>query len=296
MPILDHFLAKNPIFKLVPHRTFDFISFAQVRVKERISDYDSSDSSRPDLLSYFIAARENYPDIVDNEQVLTYSVTNVIAGSLSTSHVLDEIIRFLVLNPEAQQRIFEEIIKAGGEDFPVSLDRAKHAPYLDGVIQEGYRIHSVANILLERAVPQQGMHLPSGHDLPAGVRVGINAAAMNRREDIFGAETDTFDPLRWLQKETETHDEFLERKLRMDRANLTFGQGSRSCIGKNIVQLEVFKIIATLVKRFIVSSSPILRIQMLNIGQFQGKGEQRLYHVHTRVKLRDESESLKIEL
>ena len=103
------------------------------------------------------------------------------------------------------------------------------------------------------------MELPSGHNLPAGIRVGINAAAMNRREDIFGAETDTFDPLRWLPKEAESQDEFLERKLRMDRANLTFGQGSRSCIGKNILQLEAFKVIATLAKRFVVSSPPIFK-------------------------------------
>ena len=101
MPELDGFLAKNPTLKLFPHRTFDFIHFAQIQVKERIAKYDPIDSSRPDLLSYFIAARETYPDIVDDEQVLAYTATNVIAGSLSTSHVLDEIVRFLVLNPRS---------------------------------------------------------------------------------------------------------------------------------------------------------------------------------------------------
>jgi cytochrome P450 len=252
MPVLDHFLAKNPIFKLLPHRTFDFIRFAQKHVKQRISEYEKSDSSRPDLLSYFIAARETYPDVVDDDQVLTYSVTNVVAGSLSTSHVLDEIVRFLVTTPAAQQRICDEIKATGGDEFPISLDHAKLAPYLEGVIQEGYRIHNVANVLLERAVPVQGMELPSGHNLPAGTYVGINSAAMNRIEDVFGERTDEFDPLRWLQQEKETDDEFRERRLRMDRANLTFGTGSRSCVGKNIVQLELFKVIASICTRFIV--------------------------------------------
>jgi cytochrome P450 len=256
MPALDHFIAKNPIWRLFPHRTFDFIRFAQIRVKERIAKWDQSDSSRPDLLSYFIAARETYPAVVTDDQVMTYSVTNVVAGSLSTSHVLDEIVRFLVTSPAAQQRIYEEIRDAGGDEFPTSLDHAKMSPYLEGVVQEGYRIHSVANVLLEREVPTQGMELPSGHSLPAGVHVGINAAAMNRIEDVFGAKPDEFDPLRWLQKENETSDEFKERRLRMDRANLTFGQGSRSCVGKNIVQLEIFKLFASIVTRFIVSLHP----------------------------------------
>jgi cytochrome P450 len=253
MPLLDHFLAKNPIWKIFPHRTFDFIRFAQKHVKQRIAKYDTSDSSRPDLLSYFIAARETYPAVVTDDQVLAYSVTNVVAGSLSTSHVLDEIVRFLVTNPAAQQRIFEEIKATGADEFPISLDHAKLAPYLEGVIQEGYRIHSVANVLLEREVPAQGMELPSGHSLPAGTYVGINAAAMNRIEDVFGTKPDEFDPLRWLQRENETSDEFRERRLVMDRANLTFGQGSRSCVGKNIVQLEIFKVISSIATRFIVS-------------------------------------------
>jgi cytochrome P450 len=257
MPLLDHFLAKNPIFKLLPHRTFDFVRFAQIRVKERIAKYDQSDSSRPDLLSYFIAAREAYPDIVTDDQVMAFSVTNVVAGSLSTSHVLDEIVRFLVTNPAAQERIYEEIKAAGGDEFPISLDHAKQAPYLEGVIQEGYRIHSVANVLLEREVPTQGMELPSGHKLPAGTYVGINAAAMNRI-DIFGEKPDEFDPLRWLQQKNETSDEFKERRLRMDRANLTFGQGSRSCVGKNIVQLEIFKVLSSIATRFIVGLHPQL--------------------------------------
>lgn len=255
MPLLDHFLAKNPIWKIFPHRTFDFIRFAQTHVKQRIAKYDTSDSSRPDLLSYFIAARETYPAVVTDDQVLAYSVTNVVAGSLSTSHVLDEIVRFLVTNPAAQQRIFEEIKATGADEFPISLDHAKLAPYLEGVIQEGYRIHSVANVLLEREVPTQGMELPSGHSLPAGTYVGINAAAMNRIEDVFGTKPHEFDPLRWLQRENETSDEFRERRLVMDRANLTFGQGSRSCVGKNIVQLEIFKVISSIATRFIVSLS-----------------------------------------
>jgi cytochrome P450 len=97
------------------------------------------------------------------------------------------------------------------------------------------------------------MVLPGGVRLPPGTYVGINPAAMNRRVEIFGERPEEFEPLRWPKGVGESEEEFVERRARMDRATLTFGQGSRSCLGKNIVQLEVFKVVATLCSRFTVS-------------------------------------------
>ncbi len=253
MPSLHSVFANNPIFKILPHQTFDFVQFARERVDERLAKYDPSKADRPDLLSHFIEARKPYPDVVTDHQVFVYGLTNVIAGSLSTSHVLDEIVKYLTTSPEAQKRISDEIrLAARDESFPVSFDQAKKAPYLEAVILEGFRIHSVANLSSEREVGADGLQLPSGTYLPPATYVGINPAAMNRRPDVFGAHPDVFDPLRWLQGK-ETQDEFMERRLRMDRATLTFGQGSRSCLGKNIVQLELYKLIATLCTRYTVS-------------------------------------------
>jgi cytochrome P450 len=109
MPSLHNLLANNPIFKLIPHQTFDFVKFAQDRVSERISKYDPSNTSRPDLLSHLLEARKSYPDIVTDNEVFVYTLTNVIASSLSTSHVMDEIVKFLAAHPDAQQRVADEI-------------------------------------------------------------------------------------------------------------------------------------------------------------------------------------------
>lgn len=259
MPSLHNILANNPIFRIIPHGTFDFIRFAQQRVDDRLAKYDPSNTSRPDLLSHFIAARETYPEVVTNKQVLVYGVTNVIAGSLSTSHVLDEIVKYLTTHPDAQQRVRDEVndgAREGGS--PISYDQAKKSPYLEGVILEGFRIHSVANLSSERVVGPDGMQLPNGMVLPPGTYVGINPAALNRRSDVFGEHTQNFEPLRWLKHDNETEDDYQKRRLQMDRATLTFGHGSRSCLGKNIVQLEVFKLIATLCSRYEVSVEQII--------------------------------------
>lgn len=225
-----------------------------MKVKERLAKYDPSNPKRSDLLSHFIEMRKVYPDIVTDEQLFVYTMTNVIAGSLSTSHVLDEIVKYLTVNPMAQQRIRQELkgVVADGE-IPIGFDDAKQSLYLEAVIQEGIRIHSMANLSSERIVGAGGMLLPNGMTLPPGAHVGINPAAMNRRPDLFGAQTEEFDPLRWLKHADETEEEFTNRRQLMDRASLTFGQGSRSCLGKNIVQLEFFKLVASLCNGYTVS-------------------------------------------
>lgn len=254
MPSLHGIFANNPIFKILPHQTFDFVKFARERVDERLAKYDPSSTGRPDLLSHFIEARKAYPDVVTDHQVFVYGLTNVVAGSLSTSHVLDELIKYLTMHPEAQKRISDEVrLIEGDGSFPVSFDQSKKAPYLEAVILEGFRIHSVANLSSEREIGAQGLQLQNGIYFPPGTYVGINPAAMNRRADVFGAHPDVFDPMRWLQRD-ESQEEFIERRNRMDRATLTFGQGSRSCLGKNIVQLELYKLVATLCTRYTVSS------------------------------------------
>jgi cytochrome P450 len=270
MPSLHNVLANNPIFRIMPHGTLDFVRFAQERVDDRLAKYDSENTGRPDLLSHFIAARETYPEVVTDKQVLIYGLTNVIAGSLSTSHVLDEIVKYLATHPDAQQRIHDEVDGGiRGEDSPISFEEAKKSPYLEGVILEGFRIHSVANLSSERVVGPNGMQLPNGVVLPPGTYVGINPAALNRRSDVFGDHPHNFDPLRWLKHDNEAEDEYLQRRLQMDRATLTFGHGSRSCLGKNIVQLEVFKLIATLCSRFEVSFGHIAPRRNLTLNSLR---------------------------
>ena len=225
-------------------------------MSERLTQYDASKADRPDLLSHFLDTREAYPDVVTDEQVFIYTLTNVIAGSLSTSHVLDELVRYLTAHPSAQQRVYDELTQTvDGVRSPTSFDNAKKSQYLEALIQEGIRIHSMANLSSERVVGPDGMVLPNGMVLPPGTYVGINPAAMNRRADVFGLRPNQFEPERWMRRSGETEQDFSERRLYMDRAGLTFGHGSRSCLGKNIVQLELVKLMSALCYRYKVGST-----------------------------------------
>lgn len=90
-----------------------------------------------------------------------------------------------------------------------------------------------------RIVPAGGIQIEE-HFIPAGSTVGASPWVINRDKNVYGADADTFNPERWLQDNT----------VEMHRTSLTFGSGSRNCIGKNIAWLEMSKFLATLFLRY----------------------------------------------
>ena len=176
-------------------------------------------------------------------------MNQIVAGALSPSVVLDTMFHFLTTHPEAQRRLHAEVTNAGCT-YPVSLEQADRLPYLEGVIREALRTHSIASLNLERVTGPSGLDLPSSHRIPPGISIGVNSGAMNMNKEIFGADATEYKPERWMRAETESEEAFTERRQAMDRTEMTFGQGSRTCIGKDIVHMELFKVMATLIGLF----------------------------------------------
>ncbi|KAH7347167.1 cytochrome P450 [Plectosphaerella cucumerina] len=122
-------------------------------------------------------------------------------------------------------------------------------PYLGAIIRECIRLHPAVEMPLERYVPEGGLRLPDGSLVPAGSMVGINSYLVNRTA-VFGEDPDVFRPERWLRGSGEGPGEYQSRLTAMHNADLTFGAGSRICSGRHIANLELYKLIATLVIRY----------------------------------------------
>lgn len=58
-------------------------------------------------------------------------------------------------------------------------------------------------MLLERAVPAQGLALPHGVSLRPGTVVGINPWVASRCKEMYGEDVETFRPERWLEADEE---------------------------------------------------------------------------------------------
>jgi cytochrome P450 len=254
MPWLDRFFKKTLGNRL---GSGPFGLYVRDRVQQRLQNKQpDTDASKPDLIGHFASAQEKYPDIMTDGQIGVLSAGNLFAGSQSPSHVLDTICNFLATSPPGQRRLYQELTDVKCT-YPATLQQIQSLPYLDGVIREGYRLHGVGFFILERVTPAGGLRLPSGQHLPAGIKVGMSSHGLSRREDVFGYDADEFKPDRWMRRGGESVEAFAKRRLVMERCDMTFGYGSRVCIGKNIATMELYKAVATLVGLFEVSSSGI---------------------------------------
>jgi cytochrome P450 len=261
-PFLDKLVKRNPLLKLMKKKPNMFFKFASRIVKDRMGEADVEETKpvekgklHPDLLSSFLAARPNYPDVMSELRITHYATTNVVAGANNSALAMDRTIHYLACNPDAQERLHQEVLDTRLEDVgntegPPALELALKMKYLDAIIQESLRLFASPSNNLERVVSPAGLTLPNGVRLPPGAVAAVNGPSLMHRADVFGADINTFDPNRWLKRKDEMEEQFSARRLKMDRSMLPFGSGSRTCIGRNVVFLELYKIWPELLKNY----------------------------------------------
>ena len=280
---------KNPIYlKLSQYgfidSTFPVAKFARARMAERLPDLVEgngpilpikAEKTRPtvDLLSKFLAAKETRPEFMTDTLVQTMAVSMAFAGSETTAISLSAVYYFLLRNPSALESLYEELDEAARNslfsDYETGLvtwHESQKLPYLDACVKEAFRLHPAPGLPMERVVPAGGTEI-AGRFVPGGTIVGCSAWVMHHNKDIFGEDTDAFRPERWLVDEAKvaaakTSAEQAEEREREERRikemngmMLQFGMGSRTCIGKNISLLEIYKVVPSLLRRFQVSWS-----------------------------------------
>jgi len=193
--------------------------------------------TRKDLLSDLIQLHKDKP--VFNETYLRRLViTNFGAGHETTTSALTATIAMMASHPQSQKRAAEEMMHVAR---PVSFDAASNLEYMQACIKEAQRLYPVIGMALPRRVPAGGLRV-HGHYFPPGTTVGCNPISLHQNVDIFGPDAEAFNPDRWL-------DVALDTKA-MKRYNLTWGGGARTCPGRHLAELIMYKIVPTLIDEF----------------------------------------------
>lgn len=109
--------------------------------------------------------------------------------------------------------------------------------------------------------------------IPAGTEIGANPYVIHRNKRVFGQDADRFRPERWLD---------LEQTAFMDKYLLTWGYGTRICLGKNIAMMETYKLLVQVSQSLAFSLSSAhfkmyssfactVRVSTMARGQFGGR-------------------------
>ncbi|KAJ0107927.1 pisatin demethylase [Diaporthe amygdali] len=164
------------------------------------------------------------------------------AGSDTTAIGFRSLFYHLIKNPDVYEKLQSEIdrgFSSGRLKSPVKFSEAIKLEFLSACIKEALRVHPGVQLTMGRVVPAEGLEL-SGMFIPGGFWVGMNPAVVHFDKSIFGEDADEFRPARWLEPDAAV----------MDRHMLTFGYGTRTCIGKNISLAELHKLTPELLRYF----------------------------------------------
>jgi hypothetical protein len=277
MPWLEFWTKKNPIFQrlFAGPTSSPIIKFGQRRMQERldensestdeaadepmttgastISDPELSEKvlhgtlpNKPDFLSRFLELHEQQPEVVDQPRLLAYLFMNINAGSDTISATARGLIYHSLKQPDTLRTLRDELDEAstaGELTSPLpTWSECQQLPYLNACIKEALRLSPALALPLERIVPPPGLRV-GDVVIPPGTIVGINPWVLHRDKRVFGHDAYHWRPGRWLVDDA-------ERVKYMERHLLSFGAGTRTCLGRHIAMLELSKMIPALVLRY----------------------------------------------
>lgn len=252
IPALDKWLDKNLFMHIGPpgFNTITGISLKHLVDRYQGKDTDCHDPDKPDYLDHFIEAKNADPENVDDGQIISWLMVNMIAGADTTAATLKSALYYCLRDQRVWECLTHEVRAAGVDSSkPVSYKDARAMPFVEAVVLEALRILPGVSMPLERYVPRGGYQLSDGSFLPGGTKIGSNPYLLCRDEGTFGEDVEAFRPERWLQNihAGETDGDFQARVAGMNSVSLCFGGGRRVCIGKHLGLYQVYKVLVTLV-------------------------------------------------
>ncbi|KAG8165682.1 hypothetical protein KVR01_004234 [Diaporthe batatas] len=276
-----HIPKSRPFFPAVQKKTNSRIR-SVLRGKAR--------NNKQDITADLIRLHQQRPGEFKEHYLRRMAITNFGAGHETMTSTLTSALAMLGAHPEAQRRVAREVSAAaaaaaagaGAEGqgqgqglFP--YDEAARLRLTQASIREAQRLHPVIGMALPRRVPLGGMAV-HGLAVPAGTTVGCNPVSLHRSREIFGEDADEFRPERWLvggsgsgsnqkqdqdqqqQEEEEGGEGEEEKRIRaMERYNLIWGGGARTCPGRHLAEMVVSKAVAALVANFEVEVAALPR-------------------------------------
>ncbi|GAP83892.1 putative benzoate 4-monooxygenase [Rosellinia necatrix] len=247
----------DPFFSRGLEAVENLAGIAIARVGARLDD--PPDTDRKDLLARLQEGRDEKGQPLGFQELTAEALTQLIAGSDTTSNSSCALLYHVVRTPGVLQELQRELDAAipgsggdgdgdgdgddddGGEAKKVpDYESVRNLPYLEAVINETLRIHSTSGIGLPRQIPpgSPGLRL-RGHHFPAGTVLSVPTYSMHHSKEIWGPDADEFRPGRWAAATP-----------RQRNAFIPFSYGPRSCVGRNVAEMEMKMIAATWLRRY----------------------------------------------
>ncbi|KMU78692.1 cytochrome P450 3A31 [Coccidioides immitis RMSCC 3703] len=248
---LGCFPALKPFAKYLPDKFFrdgleaveHLAGIAVARVSERLRPEVMAKNTRVDLLSRLMEGRDETGAKLGREELTAEALTQLIAGSDTTSNTSCAMLYWVLRTPGVIEKLQEALDEAvpAHVDVP-SFSMVRDIPYLQWVIWETMRIHSTSSLGLPREIPPNSPPVTiEGHVFHPGTILSVPAYTIHHSPEIWGPDVEEFVPTRW---------DPARLTPRQKAAFIPFSYGPRACVGRNVAEMELHCIAATVFKNF----------------------------------------------
>ncbi|NP_001085963.1 MGC82914 protein [Xenopus laevis] len=217
-----------------------FLDYLKAKIKEHKDTWDPT-VTRDYIDAFFeeIEKTKGNPQSSFNETALLYTIADLfVAGSETTSNTLRWSILMMLLNPQIQYKVHEEIDQVIGRDRKPRMEDQRNMPYTNAVIHETQRY---GNIL-----PMALFHMTyrdtniQGYNIPKGTTIIPNLTSVLKDETIW-EHPYQFYPEHFLDSEGK----FVKRE-----AFIPFSAGKHMCAGEALAKMELFLFFVSLFQHF----------------------------------------------
>lgn len=226
------------------HRAFAALSAVVDRIVAERRARGVVEGEGADLLDILLAARDERGAPMSDAQLHDEVRTLVLAGHETTAVALSCTLFLLAKHPEAQARAAAELDALGRPAQPSDA-----LPVIDAIFKEGLRLYPSVPIVFREPTQDETL---GGYLIPKGTTLGLAPWAIQRDPALFDAPDD-FRPERWTPA--------FERGLHRF-AYFPFGGGPRVCIGASMAMTEGRLILAALLRRFSVETTPTTQLKL----------------------------------
>ncbi|XP_052016276.1 cytochrome P450 2D3-like isoform X1 [Apodemus sylvaticus] len=218
-----------------------FFTIVDKLVTEHKRTWDPDQPPR-DLTDAFLAEMEKAkwnPESTFNEANLRLIILDLLgAGIVTTSSTLSWSLLLMILHPNVQRRVQQEIDKVIGQVRRPEMADQACMPYTNAVIHEVQRFAAVAAMTLphmtSRDIEVQGFLIPKGTTLI------LNLSSVLKDETVWEKPL-RFHPEHFL----DAQGHFVKHE-----AFMPFSAGRRACLGEPLARMELFLFFTCLLQRF----------------------------------------------
>ncbi|XP_022120588.2 cytochrome P450 6k1-like [Pieris rapae] len=175
---------------------------------------------------------------ITDDVVISNAATMLLGGFETSGSALTFTLYHLAYEPEIQQKIYDEVSKAIGEDGKFDVSKLMELTYLNAVVKETLRLYSPMG-WLDR-VASQDYQIDEKLTIKKGTPVYVNAIGMHYDPDYF-PESLKYDPERFMPGNEQNIKPF---------TYLPFGEGPRICIGMRFGLISVRHAISNLIMKY----------------------------------------------